>query len=123
MLFRSKVLYLTVPIYKYLPSPFAGLCEELKSMAGYNRLEVLSFEVLVDSRRTFNYVGSTIQEVENVLVKPGWAALRQVSFKLAVRDCGGCAELTEALQSLPDKYLSHLSKLESVAFNYSAYTV
>jgi hypothetical protein len=28
--------------------------------------------------------------------------------------------LIEALnQSLPDKYLSHLSKLESVAFNYS----
>ena len=114
-----KFLYLTVPIYQSL----AGLCEELEAMAGHNTLEALSFEVLVDSRDTFDSVGSTIQEVENVLVKPGWSALRQVSFKLRVKDRGGCAELTEALQSLPDKYLSRLSILESVAFNYSAYPV
>ena len=117
-----KVLYLTVPIYQYLPPPLAGLCEELESMAGHNTLEVLSFEVVVDSRQSFDSVGSRIQEVENVLVKPGWAALRQVSFKLAVRDGEGCKELTEALQSLPDKYFSRLSKLEPVAFSYSAYS-
>ena len=34
---------------------------------------------------------------------------------------GDAAELAEALQSLPDRYLGHLPKLESVAFNYSAY--
>ena len=118
-----KVLYLTVPLFKYRLPPLAGLCEELEAMAGHNALEVLSFEVLVDSHYTEDSVGSTIQEVENVLVKPGWSALRQVSFKLPVKDRRGSAELTEALQSLPDKYLSRLPKLESVAFNYSAYAV
>ena len=123
-----KVLDLTaVPVYQYhgVP-PLAGLCEELEVMEGHNTLEALrvSFDVLVDSNHREDWVGSTIQEVENVLVKPGWSALRQVSFKLPIRDQGrGSAELTEALQYLPDKYLSRLSKLESVAFNYSAYLV
>jgi len=59
--------------------------------------------------------------VEKVLVKPGWSALRQVSFKVLIPGwpAESSAELSEMLQSLPDKYLSHLSKLESVAFNYS----
>ena len=119
-----KVLDLTVPIYsKPGVPPLAGLCEELEVMAGHNTLEALFFEVLLSCYHTEDFVGSTIQEVENVLVKPGWPALRQVSFKLAVRDCGGCAELIEALQSLPYKYLNRLSKLDSVAFSYSAYTV
>ena len=113
-----KVLDLTVHIY----SSLARLCEEgLEVMAGHNTLEALSFEVLVDSHFTFDSVASTIQQVENKLVKPGWSALRQVSFKLPVKGRGGSAEFTEALQSLHDKYLSHPSKLESVVFNYLAY--
>ena len=122
-----KVLDLTVPIYQYRLPPLSGLCGELEAMAGHNALEALFFEVLVDSHHTFDSVGYTIQQVENVLVKPGWSALRQVSFKLPVKHPrshrGESSELTEALQSLPDIYLSHLSKLESVAFNYSAYAV
>ena len=120
-----KVLDLTVPFYsdRVVP-PLAGLCEELEAMEGYNTLEVLSFEVILIYRHTFDSIGSTIQEVESVLVKPGWPSLRQVSFKLAVKEAGWeYRELTEALQSLPDKYLSRLSKLESVAFSYSAYLV
>ena len=107
--------------------PLAGLCEELETMAGHNMLEVLSLEVLVDGHETENFVGSIIQHVEKVLVKPGWPALRQVSFKVSIACClvsrEASAELSKALQSLPDKYLSHLSKLESVAFSYSAYVV
>ena len=122
-----KVLDLRVPLYHYRLPPLSGLCEELEAMAGHNALETLSFEVLVDSHDTFDSIGYTIQQVENVLVKPGWSALRQVSFKLPVQHPrshrGESSELTEALQSLPDRYLSHLSKLESVAFNYSAYPV
>ena len=41
-------------------------------------------------------------------------------FKVSITRFEGAQKLTEALQSLPDKYLCHLSKLESVAFNYSA---
>ena len=117
-----KVLDLTLSLYQYRVSPLAWLCKEFEAMTGHNTLEVLSFEVLVDSHHTFDSVGSTIQQVENILVEPGWSALRRVSFELIINR-GGSAELTEALQSLPDKYLSRLPKLESVAFNYSAYAV
>ena len=118
-----KVLDLTIPMsFRGVP-PLAGavgLCEELKVMAGHNSLEALSvkFEVIEFLYLTEDAVGSTIQEVGNVLVEPGWPSLRQVSFKLY---CGGSTVLFKALQSLPDKYLSRLSKLDSVAFNYLAY--
>jgi len=120
-----KVLDLTVFLYDYtVHIQLAGLCEELEAMAGHNMLEVLSLKVKLDdpdtATRTKDSIGSIIQNVEKVLVKPGWSALRQVSFKLSVARWGNSAELLEELQSLPDEYLSHLSKLESVAFNYSA---
>ena len=120
-----KVLDLTVSLYDDLP--LAGLCDELEAMAEYNMLEALSFEVQVDADETESSVGSIIQEVEKVLVKPGWSALRQVSFKLSIRCCQvsreDSAKLSEVLESLPDKYLCHLSKLESVAFNFSVFNV
>ena len=119
-----KVLDLTVPLCDGPHSLLAGLCEELKAMAGHNMLEALSFEVDVDGDETDNFVGSIIHNVEKVLVKPGWSSLRQVSFKVSIACClvskEISAKLSEALQSLPDKYLSHLSKLDSVVFNYSA---
>ena len=103
--------------------PFAGLCEELEAMAGHNMLETLSFEVYVGFRDAEDSMGYIIQSVEKVLVKPGWSALRQVSFKVPIAGyvLENSAELSETLQSLPDKYLSHLLKLESVTFSYSVY--
>ena len=86
-------------------------------------LEALSFDILVDEGETEDFVGSQAQRVEEVLIKPGWSALRQVSFKITIACCGGNdSELYKALllQSFPDKYLSHLSRIESVAFNLSA---
>jgi hypothetical protein len=122
---------LTVPLYDdSLALPLAGLCEELEAMVGHIMLEALSFVVIVyfyNVYRREDSIGPIIQKVENVLVKPGWSALRWISFKLLLsrsnRGDYSTAELCEALQSLPDKYLSHLSKLKSVAFNYSAYVV
>jgi hypothetical protein len=123
----SALKFLDLRVFLYDDLPLAGLCDELEAMAGHNVLEALSFEVLVDSDETEDSIGSIIQKVEKVLVKPGWSALRQVSFKLSIACCQVAreesAKLSEALQSLPDKYLSHLSKLESVAFNLSAYVV
>ena len=124
-----KALDMTVSLYHYDVPPLAGLCEELEAMAmaGHNMLEALSFEVHVEAHHTGDYIGSVLQKVESILVKPGWSALRQVSFKLPLKRWGVSTELFEALycnlQCLPDKYLSHLSKLESVAFHYSAYFV
>ena len=114
-----KFLNLTVFLYRSLPL-LAGVSEELEAMAGHNMLEGLSLEVHVHDDITEDFIGSTIERVENVLAKPGWSALRQVSFEVKIlgwRD----AKLFEALQSLPDKYLSQLPKLESVAFSYSVH--
>jgi len=89
-------------------------------MAGHNMLEALSFDSEVEEAvywpETEYFTGSLIQKLEEILVKPGWSALRQVSFKVSCPD----RSKIDALRSLPDKYLSHLPKLESVAFNYSA---
>ena len=117
-----KVLDLTLFL------PLEGLCEELEAMAGHNILEALCLEVLVHAsvydHEDEEFIGPIIQNVEKVFVKPGWSALRQVSFKLKILNTfwlDDSKSFEEALQSLPDKYLSHLSKLESVTLNYSVY--
>ena len=73
-------------------------------MAGRNMLEALSFEVLVIGHETADFIGSIIQQVERVLVKPEWSALKQVSIKVSIegwRVTGVVvAKLFEALQSL-----------------------
>ena len=122
-----KVLDLSISLYDLRE---AGLCEGLETMVGYNMLEVLSIEFKVNGCDTEEKVGSIIQDVEKVLVGPGWSALRQVSFKVSIflirilRPSESLFEdekwrLYEKLQSLPDRYLSHLPKLESVVFKYS----
>ena len=120
-----KVLDLTAPICDLVPLSLVGLYQELEAMAGHNILEALSFEVYVGRREAVDFIGSIMQNVEKVLVKPGWSSLRQISFKVSIQsyvvEDSAVAELSEALQSLPDKYLSHLPKLESVAFSYSVY--
>ena len=93
-------------------------------MAGHNMLEALSLEVKVHFHVPLvsSFVGPMIEEVEKVLVKPGWSALKKVSIKVSIKCCPeSTTKVSEALQSLLDKSLGHLSKLESVAFNYSAY--
>jgi hypothetical protein len=113
-----KVLTLTV----FLHSVHLWLCELLEAMAGHNMLEALSFEVHVDGHETEDSIGSIIQNMATVLVKPGWSALRQVYFKVLFASSDVSredrAKLLETLQSLPDKYLNHLPKL--VAFNFVA---
>ena len=112
-----KVLDFSVfSLYDYLR--LAGLCRGLEVLAGHNMLEALSFEIHVAGYDTENSVGYEVQRVEKVLVKPGWSALRQVSFQLFTH-FEGARKFSEELQTLPNKYLSHLSKLESVAFNFS----
>jgi hypothetical protein len=121
-----KVLELAVPLQDS-PVILGGTCEELEALSGDNLLEALSFEVRVNELDTADNIGSTIQKVEQVLVKPGWSALKQVSFEVRIQPAGwnfgNSEKLCDALQSLPDTYISHLSKLESIAFNYSAYFI
>ena len=111
--------------------PLAGLCQKLEAMAGHYIQEALSFGVNhADGHESENFIGSIIQDMEKVLVKPGWSALKQVSFKVSIACClvsrEECAALSEALQSLPDKYLkilNHLSILEFIALYFSASVV
>ena len=120
-------LDLTVDLhYGSIPLRLAILCE---AMAGHNMLEALSFDFHVDlgSQKAEVFIGSTIQEVEKVLVKSGWSALRQVSFKFSIAYWGEAirenfAKLPEALQFLSDKY-PNLSKLEFISTDRSLYVV
>ena len=130
-----KVLEFTGSIHKFsfddsVHLPFEGLCEELEAMAGHNMLEAMSFEVYHDptisDEDAEDLIGSAFKDVERELVKPGWSALRKVSFCVAVMDDynmeeGDCERLCEELQSLPGKYLDHFPKFESVTFSYSVY--
>ena len=112
-----KVLDLSLSLNSSV-SLLAGVCEELEVMAGHNMLEALTFDVYVYDHNLEHFIGPIIQKVESVLVKPGWSALRQVSFLISIGRMGN-GKLFEVLQSLPDKYLTHLSKPDSVAFSYS----
>ena len=121
-----KVLHFTVfasLLYGSLNLRLAGLCEGLELMAGHNMLEALSFDLHVDDQKeTEDSIGSEVQRMEKVLVKSGWSTLRQVSFKIKLMRWGNSqnVELYKAVeQTLPDKYLNRLSKLESVALDYS----
>ena len=117
-----KVLDLSVSLYSN-PLTFSGIWEGLEAMAGRNMLEALSFKIQVDGGESEDVIGSILQKAEDVLVKPGWSTLRQVSIKIdiIVPTEEDFPELIEALQSLPGKYLSHLLNHESIAFNFSAY--
>ena len=122
-----KVLDLSMALYStgINGMPLGGLCEELDAMAGHNVLEALSCDIRIDQYYTIDIIGSVIQDME-VLVKPGWPALRQVSLKVSCRAAmmeSIYRMFFEELQSLPDEYLSRLSKLDSVAFNYSVCVV
>jgi hypothetical protein len=120
-----KVLHLSVSLFHKMSSTFlGGLCEELEALVGHNKLEALSFGIFVLSLETEDFIGCLLQKVEKVLVKSGWSALRDVSIEVTLApfgnpNVGRRAKLFKALQSLPNGYLSHLSKLESVTFNYS----
>ena len=118
-----KVLHLTTFFYSNsdMSSPTWRLYEELEAMAGHNVLKVLTYEIVVrgeyEEDHIDSFIGTIIRKVGDVLTKPGWSALRQVSFDLScLREDG--VEL-KPLRSLADKYLSYLSKLDSVQVAFS----
>ena len=129
-----KVLDLDLSVdlhYGSIPLRLAVLCEELEAMAGHNMLpvEALSFDVHVGpvGHEAEVFIGSMIQEVEKVLIKSGWSALRQVSFEFSIACWGeaireNLAKLPEALEFLSDKY-PNLSKLEFISIDSSPYVV
>ena len=68
--------------YMRHPYSLGGICEELEALAGHNLLETLFFKVDLFDLVTEDSIGSLFQEVETVLVKPGWSMLREVFFKV-----------------------------------------
>ena len=111
-----KVLDFAVSLYDEspglpLPLLLVGLYDELEAMAGHNILEALYFKVNVDGYEKGN--SSIIHNAEKALNLGGLlldSFLYDLNYILS-GIMGG--------QSL-DKYLSHLSKFESIAFNFSA---
>ena len=116
----------TLKVLRLWPSlSLAGLYEELEAMAGHYTLEALSIIFDHDSQNDgeASILGSNIQKVGRVLVRPGWSTLRRVFFTVRGSYSGLTdrekLSMSETLQCLPDKYLSHLSKLDSISFHYS----
>ena len=66
-----KVLDLTVSLFVPL-----RLCKELEAMVEHIMLEAMSFKVCLHVDDIENCIRSIIEEVEKVLVKPGWSALK-----------------------------------------------
>ena len=123
-----KVLELTVAYDMWCYVFIEALCKEMEAMAEYNMLETLSLEVHVRGFEIEDFIGSIIRKVDMVLVKAGWSALRQVSFKFLF-DCWSrevsrenIAKVSERLQYVPDKYLN-LSKFEIVVINSTTFVV
>ena len=116
-----KVFDLSLSLSYAVCLALTGPGGDFETMAGRNMLEALFCELQVDGNASVDALGSILRRVEEVLMKPGWPALRQVSFNVEILPLGDSVSLSEALQSLPDKYLSHLPKHESIAFNFSAY--
>ena len=118
-----KVLSFSVSTVGLAPLPaLSGLCEELEAMTGHYMLEALSIEFDIEvGDATVDSVGCDFQKVEKVLVKPGWSSLRQVSFIVTSSIECITPNLTEAFQSLPGKYLSHLqnSSLSLSTFQFA----
>ena len=116
-----KVLHLTTPLHCIFP---LRLYKELEAMAGHNVLEALTYAINVSGRETEDDIGPIIRKVGEILIKPGWSALKQVSFKVVIARMVPkevTEKLCEVLQSLPDKYLNHFSNSKRLEFNYSAY--
>lgn len=120
-----KVLVLTV-LYdcnNFVPLPLTRLYEELEAIAGHNMLDTLSIEIQIDGDETEDTVASILQGVEEILFKPGWSALRRVSFIVTiyclVASMEDSIKLYDVLQSLPDKHLSRLPNVKSFDFNFS----
>ena len=116
-----KVLHLTSSFsFRHgfdVSTPVRQLCEELEAMAGHNVLEALCYTITIGSSENTegdadDFIETIIQKVGGVLVKPGWSALRLVFFTV-FRRAWTDRENLEALQSLTDKCLSHISKLDS----------
>ena len=101
--------------------PLGGFCRELEAMAGRNRLEELIFEIYLESKDKEDFIGSIVQNVERVLLRPGFPALRRVIFSfhcLEPRSRRDAEELNEILESsLPEKYLSNLLNHPSIVFD------
>ena len=92
-------------------------------MAGHNVLEALTYTITIGSSENKeddadDFVGTIIQKVGEVVVKTGWPDLRHVSFKVS-RQARRDRAKSETLQSLTNKCLSRILKLESVQVTFS----
>ncbi|KAF8808939.1 hypothetical protein BYT27DRAFT_7188471 [Phlegmacium glaucopus] len=85
-----------------------GLCEELEALTGNNVLQFLKITFVMDGCESRTLVETAFGRLEEVLMDPGWSALKCVSIEIHVRCCYRDARRLE-LNSVPEVYLSRLS--------------
>ena len=90
----------------------------MEAMEGHNVLEVL---VVGDGTGS---IGSKIEKIEKVLVKPGWSAFRQDSLKFSVACCQALREVSAKLSwtsTLISINILATFQFESFSFSFSVY--
>jgi len=95
-----------------------GLCEELEALAGSKGLQVLNFAFTMEGCESKSMVETSFGKLEEVLMNPGWSALKCVSIEVYVGCCLRDARRLE-LNSVPEMYLSRLSSREILDYKLS----
>lgn len=94
-----------------------GLCEELKTLAGNEILQVLKFTFSMEGCESKALVENAFRKLEEVLMDPGWSALVCVSINIVVRCCyREVARLK--LNSVPEKYFGRLSSRKILSYKW-----
>lgn len=94
-----------------------GLCEELKTLAGNEVLQVLKFTFSMEGCESKALVENAFRKLEEVLMDPGWSTLVCVSINIVVRCCyREVARLK--LNSVPEKYFGRLSSRKILSYKW-----
>lgn len=99
--------------------PLAGLCDELESISGKNKLEYLRIDIkLMDMHP--RYLGDEWGRLDMLLLKSGsWPMLKHVSLVVFVHHNAFSENLEVALKSLPRTQLTKLTSSKDLDFQFS----
>ncbi|KAF8968071.1 hypothetical protein BDZ97DRAFT_2073145 [Flammula alnicola] len=100
--------------------PLAGICEELENMAGRksNVLEDLEIQVKVGTDSNCK-TGDEWGRLDQVLTKPGWPALQDVSLQITIYSYSRNDDtLLRTLKNLPQMQLTGLSSSTTTSFHF-----
>ncbi|KAF8968073.1 hypothetical protein BDZ97DRAFT_1655509 [Flammula alnicola] len=115
-----KIVDVLVVIDHPADDPLAGLCDELKNMAGGNDLEALKIHVKLLANQHCK-TGDDWGRLDKVLLtESGWPALERVSLDITIYSFVGRQDngLLQALKNLPQTQLTGLASSKTPSFYF-----